>query len=65
MMNMHWDALDFDVPVVKGYGWYRIIDTAQPSPNDIVDEATRRPWTAARAVSRAAASSCSSRSSQF
>jgi glycogen operon protein len=43
MMNMHWEAHDFDVPAVKGYRWYRIIDTAQPSPDDIVEEATAPP----------------------
>ena len=38
MMNMHWEALEFEVPVVKGYRWYKVIDTFQPSPYDIVEE---------------------------
>jgi glycogen operon protein len=38
MMNMHWEAHDFEVPAVKGYRWFRLIDTFQPSPHDIVEE---------------------------
>jgi glycogen operon protein len=39
MLNMYWDALDFDVPVVAGRRWYRLLDTARPSPEDIVETA--------------------------
>ena len=37
VLNMYWDALDFEVPLVPGRRWYRYIDTARPSPEDIVD----------------------------
>jgi glycogen operon protein len=43
MLNMHWDALDFAVPVVPGRGWYRVVDTARPSPEDIVETARQVP----------------------
>jgi glycogen operon protein len=39
MLNMYWDALDFDVPVIPGRRWYRLVDTARPSPEDIVETA--------------------------
>ena len=33
MLNMYWDAFDFGVPpIVPGRRWYRIVDTARPSP---------------------------------
>jgi glycogen operon protein len=35
MFNMYWDALKFEIPQVAGLRWYRSIDTALPSPNDI------------------------------
>jgi glycogen operon protein len=35
MFNMYWDALEFEIPQVEGLRWYRSIDTALPSPNDI------------------------------
>jgi glycogen operon protein len=38
---MYWDALDFEVPVVPGRRWYRFLDTARPSPEDIVETATQ------------------------
>jgi glycogen operon protein len=34
---MYWDALDFEVPLVPGRRWYRLVDTARPSPDDIVE----------------------------
>ena len=37
MMNMFWDAIDFDIPQFDGLDWYRLIDTSLPSPDDIVD----------------------------
>jgi glycogen operon protein len=37
MLNMYWEALDFEVPLVPGRRWYRIVDTARPSPDDIVE----------------------------
>ena len=43
MLNMYWDALDFEVPTVLGRRWYRIVDTARPSPEDIVETADQVP----------------------
>jgi glycogen operon protein len=37
MMNMDDGELGFDVPVVSGRQWHRLVDTAQPSPDDIVE----------------------------
>jgi glycogen operon protein len=37
MLNMYSDALDFEIPTVKGRKWYLAVDTAQPSPQDIAD----------------------------
>jgi glycogen operon protein len=43
MLNMYWDALDFEVPVIPGRRWYRLVDTARPSPDDIVETARQVP----------------------
>jgi glycogen operon protein len=43
MLNMYWDALDFEVPVVRGRRWYRLLDTARASPDDIVETARQAP----------------------
>jgi len=43
MLNMYWDALDFEVPTVLGRRWYRIVDTARPCPEDIVEDARQVP----------------------
>ena len=40
MMNMHSDGLAFQVPVVAGRKWMRVVDTALPSPDDIVEYGT-------------------------
>jgi len=37
MLNMFWESLDFQIPVVDGRLWFKVVDTAQSSPNDIVD----------------------------
>ena len=37
MLNMYCEALDFEVPQVDGRSWFKIVDTAAPTPNDIVD----------------------------
>ena len=36
-LNMHWEALDMDVPVIAGCHWARTVDTSLPSPSDIAD----------------------------
>jgi isoamylase len=40
MLNMHWDGLDFEIPVVPGRRWYLAVDTAEPSPRDIAEPGT-------------------------
>ena len=37
MVNMFWDALPFEIPPIEGRKWYRTVDTALASPNDIAD----------------------------
>ena len=36
MMNMHWEAVEFEIPQFEGLNWRRTIDTAQPTPLDIL-----------------------------
>jgi glycogen operon protein len=43
VFNMYWDALDFEVPAVSGRKWYRFVDTARPSPEDVVEAAHQVP----------------------
>ena len=38
VMNMYWEPLEFQMPLVIGRSWHRIIDTFQPSPLDFIDE---------------------------
>jgi isoamylase len=35
MINMYWEALEFEIPIIEGKKWYQVIDTYQPSPKDI------------------------------
>jgi glycogen operon protein len=35
ILNMDWQDLDFDIPAVSGRRWYKVVDTSQPTPNDI------------------------------
>jgi glycogen operon protein len=37
VLNMHWEALEFELPAVKGRRWHMAVDTARPSPCDIVE----------------------------
>jgi glycogen operon protein len=43
MLNMYWDALNFQLPVIPGQRWYRLVDTARPSPDDIIETANQVP----------------------
>lgn len=38
MLNMDWQDLDFDIPPLTDRKWYRVIDTALPTPQDISDD---------------------------
>lgn len=41
IFNAFWEPLDFELPQPQSQGqWYRIINTARPSPKDIVDGTT-------------------------
>jgi glycogen operon protein len=40
MMNMYWDPLDMDVPIIPGRQWTRAVDTSLPSPSDVADPGT-------------------------
>jgi len=37
MLNMYWEKLDFEIPPLADRRWFKVLDTAQPSPHDIVD----------------------------
>lgn len=37
MMNMDWQDLEFEVPVLKNKNWYRVVDTSLNSPDDITE----------------------------
>ncbi len=37
VFNMEWEDLDFDIPALADRKWYKIVDTAQPSPYDIAE----------------------------
>lgn len=37
IMNMFWESIDFEIPQVDGYPWYRAVDTALNSPEDILE----------------------------
>jgi isoamylase len=37
MLNMDWNSHEFEIPVVAGRKWFKAIDTARNSPDDISD----------------------------
>ena len=41
IVSAYWESLKFELP--RGYGWTRVIDTALPSPLDIVAGASSAP----------------------
>jgi glycogen operon protein len=43
MLNMYDLGLDFELPVFAGRGWARAIDTAKPSPTDILEPGQEAP----------------------
>jgi isoamylase len=45
MLNMYWEALEFQVPPVKGRKWQLAVDTAKASPLDIADPGQELPLT--------------------
>ncbi|MGD0916801.1 MAG: glycogen debranching protein GlgX [Thermodesulfobacteriota bacterium] len=42
MMNMYWDNLEFDIPVIPGRKWYEKIDTSEQSPCDVADQGSEK-----------------------
>ena len=45
MMNMFWEPLTFEIPLVPGRKWHRVIDTFAASPLDIVEPGAMTPVT--------------------
>jgi glycogen operon protein len=43
MLNMYDLGLDFEIPPTPGHRWAVAIDTAKPSPEDIVDPGSELP----------------------
>jgi isoamylase len=43
MLNMSWEELAFEVPVVKGRSWFRAIDSGLPSPQDAAEVGKEEP----------------------
>jgi glycogen operon protein len=41
--NAHWEDHEFELPQIGEYEWFRLIDTAQPSPHDIADDGQEFP----------------------
>jgi glycogen operon protein len=37
MLNMYWENLNFEIPQIEGRNWYKVIDTAEPTPRDILE----------------------------
>jgi glycogen operon protein len=50
VLNMYWEALDFEVPIVPGRRWCRFVDTARHAPEDIAESAERAPLEEAQRV---------------
>jgi glycogen operon protein len=48
ILNMDWEALDFEIPALKGRQWYLAVNTAEPSPGDIAEPGQERPITGTR-----------------
>jgi glycogen operon protein len=43
MLNSYWEALEFELPAVPGRNWFRVVDTARPSPHDILEPTQEAP----------------------
>jgi isoamylase len=37
MMNMYWESLNFELPAVPGWSWFKAVDTAEAPPLDFAD----------------------------
>ncbi len=45
MMNMYEGELDFEIPPIEDRKWFRTVDTAQNSPDDIAEPHREKPVT--------------------
>jgi isoamylase len=45
MLNMVWEAVDFELPPIPGRRWVRAVDTWLPSPDEILDPGDEVPVT--------------------
>jgi glycogen operon protein len=43
ILNMDAQGLDFELPAVQGRQWHLVVDTAQPSPQDIAEPGEEKP----------------------
>jgi isoamylase len=43
MLNMYWESLDFELPLVPGRTWLRVVDTSQRPPLDVSDFGSELP----------------------
>ena len=53
MINAHWEDCAFTVPEGAVSRWLRVVDTARPSPEDIVAPGTEPPLESVRYTVRA------------
>ncbi|KYC40880.1 glycogen debranching enzyme [Scytonema hofmannii PCC 7110] len=37
MLNMYWEDIEFEIPSLQDRRWYKVVDTAEPSPMDVVE----------------------------
>ncbi len=45
ILNMYWNALEFEVPEIAGRRWYVAVDTAAEEPDDIAEAGREEPYT--------------------
>ena len=57
ILNMHGEGLDFEIPALNPRKWYLAINTAEPSPRDILNPGEERLYTDSRIRAQSAASS--------
>jgi isoamylase len=46
--NAHWEAHEFELPVISGWRWVRVVDTNFDAPDDIAEPGQERPLSAPR-----------------
>jgi len=48
MANMYWEPLEMAVPTADGRNWLRVVDTSQPSPDDVREAGSEVPFSGER-----------------